>query len=160
MTDLPFALASLEKDCPTCNGSGILHFPGEDILCHNCGGTGKVAVLPGLRVPCPCIRIPGDGRPEDGYNCRACFRDDRHQPEKCNCQGRNWMPTDDERVLHQEMNEAGFNQEHIWMVGGVFRHHYSKTTKYTLSYSNNWLAAVAALKAAGHVRRNPCLPSG
>ena len=40
MTDLPFALASLEKDCPTCNGSGILHFPGEDIHCHNCGGSG------------------------------------------------------------------------------------------------------------------------
>ena len=44
MTDLPLALASLTKDCPTCNGSGILHFPGEDIQCHNCGGSGGASL--------------------------------------------------------------------------------------------------------------------
>ena len=147
-------MAGLEEPCHcnACTGSRG----------NRCNGTGKAPVLPELSEPCPCIRIPGDGRPEDGYNCRSCFRFNMHKPDECNCQGRGWVPKEGETALHAAMQADGWYYSIQQWPDGERVVFFSKwdghrpLTRYVKNRfegrdADDWIAAQEALRAAGHV---------
>ena len=58
------AVVNWTRECPciaqphsaqSCNMCGGISSP-HSKLCENCSGTGRIAVLPGLRVPCDCLK--------------------------------------------------------------------------------------------------------
>jgi hypothetical protein len=107
-----------------CSALGDLYQPGEEqcedhcshdyhqeYRCKLCQGTR--ALVPGLWQECPCIRLPGAGRPEDGYDCWSCHRAYTHKPNECLCEGRGWVLIPEEEQMGVLMDYAGV---HEWVL--------------------------------------------
>ena len=83
------ALAQRERKCPELGI--ILSFHSEmNWPCQQCGGSGKVPVLPGLRKPCPCTVIADYDYWFDLGGCPECRGGDRSSDpnihsKKCHC---------------------------------------------------------------------------
>jgi len=129
-------LASLEKDCPLIEGA--VSFPFCESHCV-CKGTGKVPVLD-LREPCSYNR-----RHESGPYYTEL------SPSCPKCHGREWLPKQGRDALHDAMHKDGWDYD-------VYQREFRNVAFYKLDGrkcilgkdTDDWLAAVKAMKAAGY----------
>jgi len=145
-------LASLEKDCqqkwwqPDGNpvpddGPGSNH-PDQ---CQ-CLGNGEVPVLD-LRKPCPCpIYV--------AQTCEPCWQHGAigHGVHCLNCQGRNWVPKQERDALFEAMEKDGWDYV-VSHRQGIHSVRFFKVVGRDWAQgddADDWLAAVKAMKAAGH----------
>ena len=131
-------LAALEKDCLNTRYSHRTDGVGGLFPCPTCGGTGKVAVLSYLREPCPNNINRGTAR-ADHMLCPAC-------------QGHTWVPKQGRDALHEAMHKDGWSIVVNWPIGKERDVLFCRGVGMALlrgEDSDDWIAAVKAMQAAG-----------
>lgn len=138
-------LASQERQCPNCTGCLRGYELNARGACSLCAGTGMVPLL-GLRTLCPWCQ----GNGEQCLNLPQT-------PSDPHCAGRGWIPKQGRDALHNAMQEMGweycvFSRTKLDAERTVRFYGYNRI-KHCLELagkdSDDWLAAVKALKAAG-----------
>lgn len=105
-------LAELEQDCSACKGTGGVPtgttYGGlsEHVACDTCGGSGKVDLFTGVRVPCPCIW--GNEVGNVNLVCSDCMiHRYKHGEWCCECHGKGWVASEDIAVWLAEALKRG-----------------------------------------------------